>query len=198
MREAYEALMLDYASGSLWPAADLLVRQHLTMRSDAAAFAHAADALGGALLEGMAPAPMAAQPLAAKFAPPRAVPSEIPSAAARIALAAEGGEGLAWRWRFPGFREHLLPVEGMSLVKIDPGRALPRHGHEGEEYTLVLTGAFSDGVGDYSVGDIAFADGAVEHQPRVTSAEACICLTAVRGRLQMKSMAGRLAARLFG
>jgi putative transcriptional regulator len=178
----YAAMMVDYAAGGLAPAAALVVETHLALRPDRAEDALAADALGGLLLEAMAPTPMASAPLPSGFAQlePR-LDRALSDCRARIRMAAEGGEGLAWRRRFPGWGEHVLPVAGASLVRIGAGKGMPRHGHGGQELTLVLYGAFEDEFGRYEAGDMLVADGQIEHRPRVSGRRDCICLTAVEG-----------------
>lgn len=185
----YAALMLDYAAGALPPAFRLLVDVHLDLRPDARPFAAGADCMGGALLESIEPAPMAATPL-----PPRLTDDVIldPAAAvsglrSRIALAASGEDGLAWRPRAFGFFDHRLPLEGAYLVKIPARRGIPRHSHGGEELTLVLHGAFADDRGVYRPGDLVFADGKVEHAPRVIGDEACVCLIAETGATKLRT-----------
>ena len=59
--------------------------------------------------------------------------------------------GIGARWR-------PLQAEGAAwggLILVQPGRALPRHGHEGLELTCVLKGAFADGSGLYGPGDLS-------------------------------------------
>lgn len=197
--EHYDALMLDYAAGALSPALTLLVEAHLQLQPKARLLARAADDIGGELLERQAPAPMAAQPLPGArlvhIEPPQIDP-RIQSARARIALGVSDDSALTWKWR-PGLSEHKLPLPGMSLLKIKPGAAMPAHGHSGEEVTLVLRGAFADEIGRYGPGDIAFADAATHHQPRVVGAETCICLAVMEGEYAFNHWLPRLAARFF-
>jgi putative transcriptional regulator len=193
----YAALIMDYASGALPPAFRLLVDVHFDIRPEAKIWAAQAECAGGALLERIEPAP-----LGATLLPPRLIeePSPIDVAdpmagvRARIALAASGEDGLAWRRRLIGFMDHRLPIPGASLVKIPAGRAMPRHGHEGEELTLVLRGAFEDERGTYQRGDLVFADAAIEHTPRVTADDACVCLIAETGGLKLRTWWGRAIA----
>jgi putative transcriptional regulator len=191
-------MMVDYAAGGLAPAAALVVETHLALRPDRAEDALAADALGGLLLEALPPAPMATAPLASGFAQAeRTIDRTLSDARARIRMAAEGGEGLAWTPRFPGWGEHLLPVAGASLIRIGAGKAMPRHGHVGQELTLVLYGAFEDEFGRYQTGDIVVADGQIAHRPRVSGRRECICLTAVEGGYRLPWWA-TLAQTLMG
>lgn len=195
----YAALMLDYAAGALPPAFRLLVDVHLDLRPDARTFAAGADCVGGALLESIPPAPMAATPLPPRL-PEDAGPEPAPALSglrSRIALAASGEDGLAWRPRAFGFFDHRLPLEGAYLVKIPARRGIPRHTHGGEELTLVLHGAFADDRSVYRPGDLVFADGKVEHAPRVIGDEACVCLIAETGATRLRTWWSRPFAGLI-
>ena len=48
---------------------------------------------------------------------------------------------------------------------------MPQHSHEGEEYTLVLRGGFTDGELHFLPGDVATADPTVDHQPIADAGE---------------------------
>ncbi|MBU6371716.1 MAG: cupin domain-containing protein [Alphaproteobacteria bacterium] len=194
----YAALMLDYAAGALPPAFRLLVDVHLDLRPEARPFAAEADCVGGALLETITPAPMAATLLPPRLAddgPAEPAPA-LSGLRSRIALAASGDDGLAWRPRAFGFFDHRLPLEGAYLVKIPARRGIPRHTHGGEELTLVLHGAFRDDRGVYRPGDLVFADGNVEHAPRVVGDEACVCLIAETGATKLRTWWSRPFAAL--
>ena len=86
-----------------------------------------------------------------------------------------------------------VPEDGQSnvfLFQIGPGRAIPRHTHDGTEYTHVICGGFSDPSGHYGAGDLVEADGDVEHSPRVDDDGTCICLAAFEGRLRFRGLLG--------
>lgn len=185
----YAALMLDYAAGALPPAFQLVVEAHFDLRPDARHLAADIETAGGVLLERIAPAPVAATPLPTRLSDDVAAsaPDSRAGVRARIALAASGEDGLAWRPRFFGFHDHRLPIAGASLIKIAAGRAMPRHTHEGDELTLVLRGAFEDERGIYERGEIVFADRAVEHTPRVRADEECVCLIAETGAIRLRT-----------
>lgn len=195
--DAYDALLLDYASGALPLAPTLLVQAHLRLRPDALGFVAAADAIGGLLLEGAPPAAMRSGPRThVTVVPETAGPDPYERALARVTHAVSSDK-LDWRWRGPGLREHRLPLDGARLLKIPAGGAMPAHGHSGEEMTLVLRGAFEDEHGAYGPGDIAFADEGVEHTPRVRGGADCVCLVVMNGDFRFRTFMGRLAGQLF-
>lgn len=102
------------------------------------------------------------------------------------------------RWLAPGVRQAILlrQAEGtLRLLRVRPGRALPRHGHHGTELTLVLAGAFADERGRYGPGDLAEADEGVDHRPVAEGADDCVCLVATVGRLRFLGMFGGLMGR---
>jgi putative transcriptional regulator len=105
----------------------------------------------------------------------------------------------AW-WRVgPGIRWRPLHVNGRAwagLLQVAPGRALPKHGHDGPELTCVLHGSFSDATGSYQVGDVAEPDDDDDHQPRVDGTETCVCVIASEG-MRLRGVLG-LAQRLLG
>jgi putative transcriptional regulator len=78
-----------------------------------------------------------------------------------------------------------------------PSRALPEHGHGSGELTLVLRGAYSDGLGRFTIGDIADLDGAAVHRP-VADDTGCICLVATATPPRYRSWFTRLWQRVTG
>ncbi|MEM6382349.1 MAG: ChrR family anti-sigma-E factor [Pseudomonadota bacterium] len=99
-----------------------------------------------------------------------------------------------WKRVMPGIAEHRLPdVDGaeVSLLRIDGGKSVPVHTHHGSEITVVLQGGFSDGTGHYGVGDIAYADDAVNHRPVADEGEVCICFAVVDAPVELTGPFGR-------
>jgi putative transcriptional regulator len=94
-----------------------------------------------------------------------------------------------------------LPIgdagETVKLLKIKPGKAAPRHTHNGMEATLVLRGAFRDGERVYERGELAVADHDVQHRPRAEGEEDCICLAVTDGALRFTDTLGRMARDFF-
>jgi putative transcriptional regulator len=75
----------------------------------------------------------------------------------------------------------------LFLLRIGPGRSLPRHGHHGNEMTAVLDGSFEDGRAVFNAGDFDAADGEVRHQPVVRTQGECICLAYLDAPLRFES-----------
>ncbi|MCB0073297.1 MAG: cupin domain-containing protein, partial [Caldilineaceae bacterium] len=70
------------------------------------------------------------------------------------------------------------------LLFIPPGQAVPDHGHNGLELTLVLQGSFSDATGHLGVGDLEISDQDLQHIPTADPGAPCICLAATDAPLR--------------
>jgi putative transcriptional regulator len=174
---------------------------------------HAAyEAVGGALLDEIAPATV--DPAALNRAlrlldaepsapPPEKAPPARPAMPAGVSLPASlarrdiGG----WRWIAPGVRSCsvTLPKSSASrafLLEIAPGVRVPHHGHEGDEMTCVLRGSFRDGETRYAAGDVSHVDASTEHEIVVDSDVPCVCLIAIEGRTRPSSWFGRVYQKL--
>jgi putative transcriptional regulator len=66
----------------------------------------------------------------------------------------------------------------LRLIKVEPGKSFPLHGHTGWELTLVLRGSYTDEFGTFRPGDVADLDSDAEHRPVACKSEGCICLMA--------------------
>lgn len=87
----------------------------------------------------------------------------------------------------------LTEVDGYStrLMRVASGAAMPRHTHEGEEYTLILQGGMSDHHGVYHRGDVAVANPDVEHSPQALPDDDCICLAVNAKHVRLTGPIGR-------
>jgi putative transcriptional regulator len=85
------------------------------------------------------------------------------------------------KWRFLGFgiRGLKLKIGGegeTELLRIEPGHGVAPHDHDGEEYTLVVTGAFHDGHERFGPGDVNIARAGFVHAPLAEKDEVCFAL----------------------
>lgn len=204
-----DALLAGYAAGVLEPHLHALIESHLILSDANRPFVRALEAALGDELEDepARPPDRAARDhvLAAIYAggwygrprPPKIDP-DMPEPLSDLV-----GVRLLdapWKFRAPGLHEHRLhEANGVtaSLFRIRPGKALPIHTHEGSEVTLVLKGAFSDMNGRYRRGDVAVADGTVDHRPIAGTDEDCICYAVSDGPIRLTGPVGRLLARAF-
>ena len=79
-----------------------------------------------------------------------------------------------------------------SFLEIPAGKSMPRHGHEGDEATLVLHGGYSDERGSYHKGDLVIANDSEVHSPVASKQTGCLCLVVYSGSLRVKGLLGSL------
>lgn len=109
--------------------------------------------------------------------------------------------GAVWQFAGPGVRSMELMREGSAkaeLIRLEPGRGVPHHGHDGREFTLVLTGAFHDGRARYARGELCAADPSTEHKPVAEEGEVCIALAVTDGPLAFTGPLGWVQRALGG
>ena len=106
----------------------------------------------------------------------------------------QGDINLPWKKLVPGIEQIKLDTlsGGLKLLKIAPDTAIPTHSHKGSELTLILSGSYMDELGCFARGDVADLDPTVEHQPRTSKDEACICLVATDAPLKFRGLVPRL------
>ena len=196
-----EASLIACAAGTMPTAHARVIEVHAARCPVCAAGLRAAEAAGGALLDALAPAPMAPDALARALARlDTAAPEPAHRAPAFDLAALASGR---WRRVAPGIAMmKLLPRDAtdsrLDLIRVAPGRALLTHGHTGPERTCVLTGAFADGSGLYAAGDCVEADAALDHAPRALPGEDCVCLIATTHHLRPHGWLGQLVRPLLG
>jgi putative transcriptional regulator len=203
-----EELLLAYAAGSLDEPTALLIATHATLCLHCRQLIEDGEAMGGMVLDDLPADDIDRHALAkvmarlAEQAPPappvkpaNAFKPDFDGLPAPIhGYVSHKGEKIAWRWLTPGVRQTLLLDKGgtrVRMLKIAPGKPMPHHRHNGIEYTLILSGAYSDEYGHYGVGDFSIADEGTTHQP-VAAAEGCICLIMSGAPMQLTGPLGWL------
>jgi putative transcriptional regulator len=208
-----EATILAFAAGTLPEAHGFVAATHAAYCSHCREALRAAERLGGSLMmeeassavtDGCRAATLAS--LDAVATPVRPVASkttrEVPAVLCNLLDNTKLAD-LHWKKKAPGVATCELPLSKggkthLQLLRIGPGRAMPEHGHGGEELTLILRGSYKDHTGRYIVGDVADLDEDTEHQPIVDSDEDCICLVATEAPTKFKSFWARLAQPFVG
>ncbi len=103
---------------------------------------------------------------------------------------------LPWSGLSRNIKEFTLPFSDQrytaKFYKIAAGKELPIHTHKGNEFTLVLSGQFSDEAGDYKEGDFILADTNTLHQPRASKDADCICFAVMDAPLKFTGFFGRM------
>ena len=199
-----DELLLDYAAGGLPEPLALLVASHLALFPPSRAEVARWEALGGTLLAGEPPvavsdecrrrllAALDDEPIAAPLAPP-AVDSRLPPPLRPYAP--NGLDSLAWKRIGAVAIADLLPKQKdftTRLILAPAGSAIPNHTHGGGEWTLVLEGGFSDGLGRYRAGDICFADSTTVHRPLADPDGPCLCLIVADAPIRLTGLLGLL------
>ncbi len=201
--------LLSYAAGDLDDAVSLLVASHLTLCPECRRRAAVAEDIGGSMLGELEPVRMSDDALAHVLAlterverdPELPVPAETRNdyvfpAPLRQRL---GGDLKHVKWQRIGYGIHqyvLNNEDGASqarLLRIAGGQGVLEHGHSGEEYTLVLSGGFSDGEQSFARGDVEWANDDVIHRPVADAGESCVCLAVTTGPLRFSNIIGRIA-----
>lgn len=200
-----DSLLAAYASGAIEHAFALAIASHVSLCMECRARLTAHEAAGGAVLEEMSELEVSASLKASVLdlldAPVKPKPTYQRSGAypAPIVAALKGSEP-KWRSVGTGVKQAILhsdPECTARLLYIPPGQAVPDHGHNGLELTLVLQGSFSDETGTFGVGDIEVADQDLEHTPIAGAGPACICLAATDAPLRFSSFLPRLMQPIF-
>ncbi|MCD1619723.1 ChrR family anti-sigma-E factor [Salipiger marinus] len=198
-------LIRAHAAGQLPHHFAVVVAAHLSMCDACRAQAEAEEMVGGALLDRLAPAALqdgARDRLLAALdsaPPPPPAPRRSGIFPAPVMQALDG-QPPRWRMLGGGIRQQVLSADedgSLRLLYIPPGRAVPEHGHNGLELTLVLQGAFSDSEGRFGVGDVELAEDDLDHQPVACPGAPCICLAATDAPLRFTAFLPRLLQPLF-
>jgi len=100
------------------------------------------------------------------------------------------------RWRFGSVGLRRLPLDlgetHCELMRIEPGHGAAPHDHDGDELTLILTGAYFDGHAHYGPGDVSLARHGFVHTPKADPGEVCYVLAVTYGEPRFKGAIGVL------
>ncbi len=80
----------------------------------------------------------------------------------------------------------------VALHRIKAGGVTPIHNHGGKEYTVVLSGSFSDENGVYNEGDFILKEAGDIHHPVGAKYKDCVCLTALEAPIELPGILGWL------
>jgi putative transcriptional regulator len=193
-------LLTAYAAGTAPEAIALFVASHASLCAACRARLAAEEAVGGALLGAIAPAPLddlLARTLARldePFAPAPAPPPRhavLPPPVMRLL----GGEP-TWRRVVPDLEIAELPVRlngnPAVLTRLAAGSVVPPHTHAGWELQLVLSGGYQADDGRFDRGDAHCADPSVTHGFRVDADAPCVSLLVREARIVPKTLLGRV------
>lgn len=210
MPRAIDPLLAGYVAGTLQPHLHALIESHLILSDENREAVRALEARAADEIEAIEPRPLSPAArdavLGAIYAGgwygrprPRKFDPCVPEPLDR--LIGMSLDDAPWRFVAPGLVEHVLLEDGRTkaaLFKLAAGRRAPRHAHEGREVTLVLKGGFTDEVGHFGRGDVAVADGALDHRPVADADGPCVCFAVTEGAVLLTGPIGRVLRRVFG
>lgn len=214
------ATLMSFAAGSLPETLSAVAAAHVAMCPRCRDELADMELIGGAILDGLEPMPVAATAPAISLHSLLHSPSQclcqsgrLPSSCAQPGVgeipppvaAIVGSDIDKLRWRRLGFGLWHLPLPvskgcpgDLRLLKVAPGQAMPEHGHTGSELTLVLRGAYVDATGCYRTGDVADLGDDVEHKPVADPVAGCVCLFALDDGMRFKGLLAWLIQPLTG
>jgi putative transcriptional regulator len=214
-------LLVAYAAGELDEAWSLLIATHTALCPACRSRVRAAESLGAALLEDAAPAAMSDDALEKTLAlatdaaesstddvrvvpkPVTANPGDVPVLPQPLRDYAGSDVG-GLKWRRLGSSAFHIPLVARRgaptarLLRIPAGTAVPEHGHNGLELTMVLAGSFVDEGARFARGDVETADADLEHQPMAEAGTDCICLAVTDAPLRFRGPIARLVQPFIG
>ncbi|MBY5933167.1 ChrR family anti-sigma-E factor [Tateyamaria omphalii] len=202
-------ILMAYAAGTLPEAFNLMVATHVSLCDECRAVVESYDALGGEVLDQAPGNDIALTP--GSFAATMALiaggtPDEIRTPRMRDAVLPQplldyvggGFDNVKWRSVGMGVKQAILPTSkdaSARLLYIPAGAAMPDHGHNGIEMTMVLQGAFQDEDDYFARGDVEVADSDMHHTPVADIHEDCICLAVTDAPLRFQGLLPKIAQR---
>jgi putative transcriptional regulator len=201
------AMMSDYASGALSAAQTILMDGYIDLNETARAQAIAYSSVGGALLLqsdcDMEPVSDACfetlcESLTYDYISQQSDLScdVLPQVILRYTNC--GVSEIEWKKLAPGIEYFNLDLpldthEKAQLIKMQPGKSVLEHSHDGLELTLVLDGAFHDETGTYKRGDLAIEQGRGHaHAPVADEQQGCICFAVTSAPLHFTGLLGAM------
>ncbi len=216
-----DATLLSYSAGALGTALSVVVAAHLWLCAACRKRLAAADALGGILLQQLAPpaidaaardrmlSALAAEPVrhdgsGVHNLRPGTAQASTDASFLPAPLRPYFGErysDLRWRCIGPGvqiIRARSVDDGNLMLLRTAPGSSVPMHSHTGNELTLILQGAYDDVLGHFAPGDFADLDGSTTHQPVTSQGVPCVCAAATDAPLHFDGWLARTLQPLVG
>jgi putative transcriptional regulator len=203
-----EQLLMGYAAGILPEAFNLVIATQMSISDEARARLASYESIGGGILEQTDQAEMnsgAFQEVLTKISKAKPKTEAEPMLEGVFPKPLQeyvGGDLDAVKWKNlgRGVRQAILKTDGKAsarLLYIPAGMAMPDHGHNGLEMTLVLQGAFFDDEDRFARGDIEIGDEDMDHTPTADDSGPCICLAATDAPLKFKGILPRMLQPIF-
>lgn len=208
---SFSELYSAYAAGCIDPAFAMMLEAQSLLRADIREAIAVSEMISGSFLEAAPAAPMREDALARALAMIDAVgaPAGVQKAAGKAAGAAldellalpdpvrgpalEAAGGRGWQALGVGIKRLKLDVGSsmeVELYRIAASSKIPRHTHAGPEFTMVLSGGFSDERGNYGPGDVSLNGPSDTHQPIADDDGVCYALVVRDGGLHFTGVMG--------
>ncbi len=98
-----------------------------------------------------------------------------------------------WKHIIKGVESLKLDIKSaaeVELFRIMPTCSVPRHSHEGSEFTLVISGGFTDETGSFGPGELIWKGPEDVHHPVADPGEACYALAVSEGDIRLTGYLG--------
>jgi putative transcriptional regulator len=208
-----DATLMSFAAGSLPDPLALVIASHCSVCPVCAKEVRAMERIGAVMFCDLPAAPLAisapqmalrgmeADVAASGRTPANSAVGEVPFPLGDLV----GGNLDDVQWQRLGLGVwHASVMDGKSvrgdvrLLRVEPGRAMPEHGHGGSELTMILRGSYQDEVGHFGPGDVADLADDVEHKPVADAVLGCICIIASEKPAVFKGFFARMIQPLTG
>jgi putative transcriptional regulator len=213
-----ESTLFSYVAGTLTQGLALAVASHISLCKHCQNRASEIEGIGGALLDQIVPEaisessledvlarlddiPLSAPDSMSSSKPNKPKPGQSDVPVPLNEYIGESLDAIKWKRLIPGFFYIDLLTKGKGtcrLLKVNPGKSILPHGHQGSELTLLLRGSFSDDRGQFNPGDISDLDNEAEHELLADSELGCICLLVTDAPLRFITPWGKLIQRVTG
>jgi len=210
-----EDIITDYAAGKLSPAKHIMVACQSEISDAVAQRIAFQEGLAASMLEQGTSEPLsplfmgnalAALPQQTHNHPPAApAPSGGLAPQSLRHMLGHGLKDMQWKSMVPGVavhdvlgNRHTKDGDRLYLLKAKGGMKMPQHSHNGEEWTLILTGSYTIGDTRYARGDLHIEDETETHAPHIDEGEDCICLVMTQGPLKMQGWLPKMVQRVVG
>lgn len=182
--------ILDYTAGNLPEPTALAIACHISVCRSCRRQMILFEAAAGLLLENGSESEISSglrdrtlskldisDPVNDEITPPR-VKTDVPSPLSIYGI--DRLTSVPWTPIWPGIGYHGLDVKGgrAALIRLKPGKTMPRHTHTGQEFTLVLQGGYSSCGKNFHPGDLEACDEETDHAPSALAGEDCIAMIA--------------------
>jgi len=110
---------------------------------------------------------------------------------------------LPWKSFGPGLKQYNLGTQprkegAFKLLSLDPGSRMSKHSHRHRELTFIVSGSYSDVLGQFKAGDIADLSADHHHAPHVDSDVPCISLIATDAPVKFEGLFGKIVQPFVG